>query len=288
MSKLVKRLLIFFVGFPLVLGCIILPFPNNAYLLVNLLIIGASALGALETGNLFLKKGAPLHPFATAILGTLFPLFTYLELIAVIPPGIMQIALLFAASAIFFSQVIGKKEKDFEPVLSRIGGYLTTLFYPGIFMSFATRMSIGHFGGHFFDIAPYPLLFFVLMTYGNDSLAWLVGMLFGRNSRGMVAVSPNKSLAGFAGGLLASSASGLLVFFVIPELPLTKLPLIILWGLSVGFATILGDLVESAMKRSAGVKDSGDIIPGRGGLLDSIDSLLFAAPVFYYFFTWII
>jgi len=288
LSKIVKRLLIFFIGLPTVLGIIALPYPGDSFLAVNIAIILASALGALETGNLFKKKGAPLHPLATFALGTMFPLFTYFHILGITGPYMLEGVLAATATLIFISQIIGTSKKDFDPVISRIGGYLTTLFYPGLFFSFATRLSMTVLMGQPHGLSPIPLLLFILMTYGNDSAAWFFGMLFGKTSRGIIAVSPNKSLAGFLGGLATSGAAGLLLYAAVPDLGYDKLPLVLAWGLATGLATILGDLVESAIKRSADVKDSGNIIPGRGGLLDSIDSLLFAAPVYYYLLTWIL
>jgi phosphatidate cytidylyltransferase len=132
---------------------------------------------------------------------------------------------------------------------------------------------------------------FLLMGFGNDSVAWAAGMLFGKNNRGVVAVSPNKSVAGFVGGLVCSMAIGGLAAGLYSGMPEVKAWLPggnvagvcagIVLGLLTGIAGSLGDLAESALKRAAGVKDSGKLIMGRGGVLDSVDSLAFAAPVFY-------
>ena len=95
-----------------------------------------------------------------------------------------------------------------------------------------------------------------------------------------MAVSPNKSLAGFAGGLLGSLLAALISYYLFPRAGIGSLAALLFTGLCVGVTVILGDLVESALKRSAGVKDSSSFIPGRGGILDSFDSLLFSAPLF--------
>jgi phosphatidate cytidylyltransferase len=100
-----------------------------------------------------------------------------------------------------------------------------------------------------------------------------------------VAASPNKSIAGFAGGLAASVGIVILAVIFIPAaFTSTMMPSILagtLLGLGAGIAATLGDLSESALKRSANVKDSGTLILGRGGALDSIDSIILAAPVYY-------
>jgi phosphatidate cytidylyltransferase len=129
------------------------------------------------------------------------------------------------------------------------------------------------------------ILVFLLITYLNDAAAWAAGMGFGKGNQGIIPVSPHKSIAGFAGGLASSVIIGIGAAGLLPEAfsssRLPSLPAGALLGLVVGAASTLGDLGESALKRSAGLKDSGTVIPGRGGMLDSIDSLAVAAPVYY-------
>jgi phosphatidate cytidylyltransferase len=101
----------------------------------------------------------------------------------------------------------------------------------------------------------------------------------------VIAASPNKSIAGFIGGFAASiliSLGAALVFpGVFQSAKMPVIPAALILGLGTGLAAALGDLTESVLKRSAGIKDSGTLIPGRGGVLDSIDSIALAAPVFY-------
>jgi len=122
------------------------------------------------------------------------------------------------------------------------------------------------------------ILWFCMIVFANDSAAWLFGITMGKH-RGFIKVSPNKSLEGFIAGLLGSTAAALLgpvIFSFIPA----NWPVLAGLGLVCGFTGIVGDLFESALKRTAGVKDSGKIIPGRGGFLDSFDSILFSALPF--------
>ena len=102
-----------------------------------------------------------------------------------------------------------------------------------------------------------------------------------KGNRGFVPASPNKSIVGFIGGLIAATAAGWLAFELFPSAFGKSLGGSLLTGLCTGLAAIVGDLIESIFKRSAEVKDSGALILGRGGILDSVDSILFAAPVFY-------
>lgn len=124
------------------------------------------------------------------------------------------------------------------------------------------------------------LCFFFLVLMGSDTGAYFVGRAFGKHKLAP-SISPVKTWEGVAGGLLAGLLMGTIAhFWFFRELPLKlALPLAALMTV-VG---ILGDLTESALKRSAGAKDAANILPGHGGLLDRLDSLLFNAPVIYYF-----
>jgi phosphatidate cytidylyltransferase len=117
------------------------------------------------------------------------------------------------------------------------------------------------------------------ITWIQDSAAYFVGRAFGRTKMAPV-LSPKKSWEGFAGGLVAS------VLTALAAVPLLGLPIGYLAagliGLAAGVAGPLGDLGESLIKRQVGVKDSGALIPGHGGILDRMDSLLFTAPVIYF------
>ena len=117
----------------------------------------------------------------------------------------------------------------------------------------------------------------------SDSAAYFVGRSFGRNKL-YEAISPKKTIEGSLGGL-AGGVLGLLLYkyLVFPELRLLD---VVLLGVCVGAFSQIGDLFESMLKRSFNVKDSGTLIPGHGGLLDRLDSLLFAFPLTYYYVIW--
>jgi phosphatidate cytidylyltransferase len=114
----------------------------------------------------------------------------------------------------------------------------------------------------------------LVLSWVCDSSAYFVGGAFGRR-RLAPAISPNKSVEGALAGLAAAAIVATLLGFATQVSPL----LMAGYGLAIAAATIVGDLVESFIKRQTGVKDSGVLIPGHGGLLDRMDSLLFCAPV---------
>lgn len=118
-----------------------------------------------------------------------------------------------------------------------------------------------------------------IITIASDTGAYYAGSHFGKNKL-CPAISPNKTIEGLLGGIAASLVSALLAgHFLLPQVPLLRLTgaTILLSLIGVG-----GDLIESIMKRSCNVKDSGAILPGHGGVLDRIDSLLTAAPAMFY------
>jgi phosphatidate cytidylyltransferase len=126
------------------------------------------------------------------------------------------------------------------------------------------------------------LFFLLLVTWAADTAAYYVGTLYGRR-RLAPRISPKKTVEGLAGGLVGATVIAFIARWTfVPEFSLfDTLALAVLLTL-VG---LWGDLVESAIKRSAGVKDSGGLLPGHGGMLDRLDSLLFTAPAFYYYVT---
>lgn len=127
------------------------------------------------------------------------------------------------------------------------------------------------------------LVVLMLIVMSNDSLAYYSGRALGKH-RLYPLVSPNKSVEGAIGGVVGSILGTLLARYTFfPQLSLTDA---LLTAVFIGILGQTGDLFESLLKRSFGVKDSGTIFPGHGGVLDRLDSIIFAAPATYYYATY--
>ncbi|MEK7829277.1 MAG: phosphatidate cytidylyltransferase, partial [Deltaproteobacteria bacterium] len=124
------------------------------------------------------------------------------------------------------------------------------------------------------------LLFIVCIIAANDTFAYYVGKGFGKHKLSP-GISPKKTVEGALGGLIGGVAVALIFnkFFLTHISPKE----ISMLAVSIGILGQLSDLFESLIKRSAGVKDSGGILPGHGGMLDRIDSLIFPSPFLYYY-----
>jgi phosphatidate cytidylyltransferase len=130
-------------------------------------------------------------------------------------------------------------------------------------------------GARFIDAG--LLLFLLVITEASDVLQYVWGKLFGHRRIAPV-ISPNKTWGGFAGGIASATVIGAALWWITPFQPLQAGAMALVIGLT-GFA---GGLTMSAIKRDRGVKDFGNLIPGHGGVLDRVDSLCFAAPVFFH------
>ncbi len=124
------------------------------------------------------------------------------------------------------------------------------------------------------------IFFTVACTFLNDTGAYFTGLRLGRRKLAP-AISPGKTVEGTIGGIIACILTGLIVNYGFGS-PLNS-DWTIFFSILIAVTAVFGDLVESAIKRGAGIKDTGDIVPGHGGVLDRFDSLMFVFPVSYYF-----
>ncbi|MCX6238167.1 MAG: phosphatidate cytidylyltransferase [Bacteroidia bacterium] len=124
------------------------------------------------------------------------------------------------------------------------------------------------------------LISLFVFVWAGDSGAYIFGVRFGRH-RLFERISPKKSWEGLFGGVITAIAAAWILNFIFPQF---NIVLLIVMAIVVVISGTLGDLVESMIKRSIGVKDSGRFMPGHGGLLDRFDSILLASPVIYFVF----
>lgn len=191
-----------------------------------------------------------------------------------IASGYIKIAGLdiFVLLFLLFSVVAIVAKKDLKDSLNDSAYSILGFLYITYLLSYAVLFKNGSMG-------PWFLLLICLIVWSNDIFAYYTGRLIGKTKMSP-RVSPNKTIEGLAGGLVG----GIVVVFVFnhfKDVGFSNAELLV-FALMVGVAGVFGDLFESLLKRAGDVKDSGTIIPGHGGVLDRIDSLIFAIPVGWY------
>ena len=273
MSELAKRVASALVGAPIALACI---WYGDAALATLLAIIAAT--GAWEFYRMAQQAGGA--PFARTgiVLAAVLPLLVHAHVLRIATPsptvGVLVVLGLLAL-AIWRRGVTGK------PLLA-VATTLLGVVYVGVTVSYGYALRnfdwvVGRAAGAAVLLLP------VLCTWASDIGAYVVGRTF-KGPKLIPAVSPGKTISGAVGGLVASAAlaAAYAPFVLRPVAQLGFAPgRALLFGALISVAAQLGDLVESLLKRDAGVKDSSHLIPGHGGVLDRIDSLLFVLPVSY-------
>lgn len=283
MSELTRRVVVGVIAAPLGVAIV---FYGGAALAALLAIL--SALAAWEFFRIARASGlTPLEDVGIPLAGVV-PLFVharYLRLFELPLSGMALAVLVILAIALFVRGVNGKP----------LGAAASTVFgviYTGGMLSFAYAIRYHPYviesvrvplGGLAVTAGGLLLLLPVLLTWASDIGAFFVGRALGKRKL-MPSVSPGKTVAGAVGGLAATVLVGwLYARFVLT--PSTQLAFvrggIVGFSLLVSVAAQIGDLVESLLKREAGMKDSSHIIPGHGGVLDRFDSLLFVLPLAY-------
>lgn len=271
------RLITAAIGLPILISSIILPFwfPEAVWLFVVLAGV-ALAAGLFEfyslTKKLELKADASVGYLGAAALfvGFVFDAPTK-------APELLLITLVVTIFIVLVTQMF-RFRADFGKMMTGIGVTLLGVIYVAFLGGFLVAMRTG------FETTPGLstdlLAYFFLISFGSDAGAYFAGRVFGRQKLAP-AISPGKTVEGLIGGIITPAAlAALATWWFFAELPYQySIPLAIVLSL-VG---VLGDLVESAMKRGAGTKDAASTLPGHGGFLDRLDSLLFGAPVLYYF-----
>jgi len=271
------RILTALIALPIVIAAIILPLwvPQAVWLFVA--IAGfALAAGLFEFYSLTKK----LELKADAAIGYLASAALFIGFVFDAPAKAPEL-LIATIAAILMVTLISQTfrfQKDFTKMLTGIGATLLGIFYVVFLGGFLVATRVG------FEMIPglstKLLGFFFFIIFGSDAGAYFAGRALGKHKLAP-SISPGKTVEGLIGGLIAAAAFAAIstaTFF--PEL---RFQFSITLAIVLAAVGVLGDLCESAMKRGSGSKDAGSIIPGHGGFLDRLDSLLFGAPILYYF-----
>jgi phosphatidate cytidylyltransferase len=166
--------------------------------------------------------------------------------------------------------------------ITTVSKYLYLLGYIVLPFVFITKISFG-----IKDYNPKIIIGLFIIIWTNDTFAYIVGKSIGKNKL-FERISPKKTIEGFVGGVVFAVIAGYLIskFYIRPN-PNFSEKSILIWtiiALLTGVFGTIGDLIESKFKRIAGVKDSGKIMPGHGGILDRLDSVIFVAPIVFLFY----
>ncbi len=271
MSSLKKRLFTTLLGIPLLLIVIFL-LPQFEHLAFAIVVTVFTLLGSKEIYKI-IKIKFNINPNLPYFFCGIIPIASWLSSFTGIS-NLTELALILLLIISFTIEIFSgsKSETPFSDSISTIALDSFALIYPGYLLSFIIKVNA-------FDEASKFYALFLLTVFSNDIFAYIFGMLLGKNSRGFIKASPNKSVVGFIGGILSSIIICCATWFIL-NIPLNIVEILII-GLALSLTANIGDLIESVIKRSANVKDAGKIIPGRGGALDNLDSLMVCAPLFF-------
>ncbi|HEU4628694.1 MAG TPA: phosphatidate cytidylyltransferase [Gemmatimonadaceae bacterium] len=272
MSELAKRVIVSLIAAPTAIAA---SWYGGAALAALLGII--AAVGAWEVGRMAREQG--VRPLAVGVaLAAAVPLLVqaYYEHVYALPLSVAAVVLvLLLGAAVWLRGVDGRP-------LAAVAVTVFAVLYTGGTLAFAYGL---RYHQYTVDRAGGTALLFlpIVLTWASDIGAYFVGRAAGRHKL-IPAVSPGKTVEGALGGVAATVllAWAYVELVLRPAAHLTLRPAsIVLFGVVISVAAQLGDLAESLLKRDAGVKDSSNLLPGHGGVLDRVDSLLFVLPIAY-------
>ncbi len=259
-------------GIPLLL--VFIYFDTNWFPLIIFLIAAFAIAGAVEFYRLAALSGG--QPF------TIFGIVWVMLFVASAHFERLDFTSSLLASAVALPLIFGFGFRREKPFLSW-GWTVAGILYMGWMLSrYVSLRELDH--------GRELVIFAIFSTFACDTTAFFVGRAWGKHHMAPT-VSPKKTWEGAVAGFIAAPAAALILHYVLNlgswELPLGYTQTIIL-GCLIGLFAQLGDLLESLLKRKAGVKDSGSLIPGHGGVLDRIDSLVFIGVIVYYYVIWVV
>lgn len=225
-------------------------------------------VGLFEFFTMLRKRGAPCFRLFGVVIGAIIPLVVHFQL-GVTQSG--EVLFIVLASLGLFIIQLSKNENP-----SALEGIAITFFgimYVSWFLSYLIKIRYLT-GGEVW------IFYLLAVTKVGDMAAYGVGQFFGRHAL-IPHISPKKTIEGTGAGLASSTVASLCFYGLLPY-PFSFINLIVL-GILLGLVGQCGDLSESLIKRYCGVKDSGKVIPGMGGVLDIADSVLLTTPLFFFF-----
>lgn len=287
MSKVAQRLLTFFIGVPAIIALLWFnPFGLN-FIQIHIFMLAVSVLSANEFYRMLSPKFELFPRWVILLFDGIVFCSEYIFIRLGFEPQ-LNIWIMAILSVILMGSLVFRK--SFENIITKLALSIFIIFYCGFMLAFVPALT--WFGTRmqpeYATVIPrFLLILFIITIFMCDSCAWFFGILFGKNNRGRFPASPNKSVVGFIGGIFGAVVFATLVTFFNNKFdifntgvtfPYYKICII---SLVTSLFGIIGDLIESVFKRDCGVKDSGKLIPGRGGLLDCSDSITGAIPVYF-------
>ncbi len=241
---------------------------------VFIIVLLALTIGGLyEFFYLIKKKGIPIYSYTGIIFGIMIPLSIFFQF-----EPTKRWELLFIVLVLLLIFILQLNRRDNTNAIVGISTTLFGVLYVSWFFSFLIKIRFLIPGAGGIKL----LGFILLVTKCGDMGALLIGSKIGKHPL-LPRVSPNKTIEGSVGSFLFSALAAVLSRALLPaELNLSIIHVAFI-GFFFGGIGQLGDMSESLIKRDCNVKDSGKLLPALGGVLDAIDSLLFSAPVFYFY-----
>ncbi|MFC1646171.1 phosphatidate cytidylyltransferase [Candidatus Omnitrophota bacterium] len=240
---------------------------RTPFIIVTLLL----TLGGLyEFFSLVEKKGVRVYKYFGTIIGLVIPLSIFYRF--ELTKGWELLFVVIGLISLFILQII---KKDNSQAVFSISITVFGILYISWLFSFIIKLRLLPHGAALLGAL-------IFITKANDIGAYLIGSRFGKHTF-MPRISPKKTIEGTIGGLLFSILAALASSSFLPNIRVFSFAHLVFIGFALGIIGQLGDLSESLIKRDCLAKDSSDVIPGIGGVMDVIDSLLFTSPVFYFY-----
>jgi len=254
-KEIIKRIVVAIILIPISVILILYAPPIILFLSILLLIIGLT----YEFIALMKQKNKFINTYIVYVSAIIIPSCLFFKLYLILILYLFILLLLLLLLKMFSNNPI---ENAFEEVFI---SYLSSIFIPLL----ASAMFLLD------EISPLWLLYLAIVIWLSDIFAYFVGIGFGKHKL-IPSISPKKTIEGLIGGIIFATIGGLIFNYLFLEKSMIFMIIITLEIITVG---VIGDLIESMLKRSANVKDSGSIIPGHGGIYDRLDSILLAAPL---------